>query len=126
MNYEPIFPGGIVLSLLTAGGCGGQVTQTDAALVQCRSAYPKVPACGSIGRANAPIDDISVVYVRGDGADFLVGYTGPDCASGDGFYADAALDELVLCPTTCSKVVADSGGSVMAYPNHCSAPLCIN
>lgn len=182
MNYELIFSGGIVLSLLSTGGCGGQIDDPNSrnnsvggagavnnggasasgggtspsgglveitptqlgkieqiclpapafsssgadAAVHCSSAFPQIPTCGSIGHIDAQIDNISVVYVGGDGADFLVGYTSPDCASGDGYYADTVLDELVLCPTTCIKVIADSGGSVMAYPTYCVAPPCIS
>jgi hypothetical protein len=95
-----------------------------AAATSCNVAHPQVPVpCGQ-GTMNAEFELMNVIFTKGDGSKYLVGYSSPDCAMGDGYYSDDANDTLVLCPKTCVAVQQDDSATIQIFAG-CTVVPCI-
>jgi hypothetical protein len=91
----------------------------------CRFPFPQTQGCVDYQPfVNVPIDMMNVIYTKGAGSTFLVGYTNADCPSGDGYYLDPSNNTLVLCPATCAAIEQDDSASLQVYVTEYSA-ICI-
>lgn len=96
----------------------------DTSLQSCRLAHPQVQATCASTFIDARMDQLSLMLRTVAGTQLLVDDTSPDCPLSNGYYLDAATDELVLCPTTCDLL---QPGTAMTLYVHCdSMPPCIN